>query len=148
MSEAPIPSAAYAAGVARGEWQDDPAQRPALAELDRLHVALSKPVDAGGFLSLLVLRVMLGVGESIAFPGTSKIIARHVPPERRGIANASVAAGIALLKRGGFIHQLGERQQLGFQGGVLFIQRLGDTVQLPPLLFNRRVIRAGPPFTF
>ena len=50
----------------------------------------------GGFLSLLVLRVMLGVGESIAFPGSSKIIARHVPPERRGIANAAVAAGIAL----------------------------------------------------
>ena len=34
---------------------------------------------AGGFLSLLVLRIMLGVGESIAFPGSSKIIARHVP---------------------------------------------------------------------
>src|SRR5687767_8138778 len=50
----------------------------------------------GGFLSLLVLRVMLGVGESIAFPGTSKIIAEQVPAERRGIANASVAAGIAL----------------------------------------------------
>jgi MFS family permease len=39
---------------------------------------------------------MLGVGESISFPGSSKIIARHVPAERRGIANASVAAGIAL----------------------------------------------------
>ena len=51
---------------------------------------------AGGFVSLLVLRVMLGVGESISFPGSSKIIARHVPPERRGVANAAVAAGIAL----------------------------------------------------
>jgi MFS family permease len=51
---------------------------------------------AGGFLSLLVLRIMLGVGESISFPGSSKIIARHVPPERRGLANASVAAGIAI----------------------------------------------------
>jgi MFS family permease len=51
---------------------------------------------AGGFLSLLVLRVMLGVGESIGFPGASKIIARHVPPERRGFANAAVAAGLAL----------------------------------------------------
>ena len=51
---------------------------------------------AGGFLSLLVLRVMLGIGESISFPGSSKIIARHVPPERRGVANAAVAAGIAL----------------------------------------------------
>ena len=51
---------------------------------------------AGGFLSLLVLRVMLGLGESIAFPGSSKIIAQHVPAERRGIANAAVATGIAL----------------------------------------------------
>src|SRR5215213_1971218 len=51
---------------------------------------------AGGFASLLVLRIMLGVGESISFPGSSKIIARHVPPERRGMANAAVAAGIAI----------------------------------------------------
>lgn len=51
---------------------------------------------AGGFASLLVLRIMLGVGESISFPGSSKIIARHVPPERRGVANAAVATGIAL----------------------------------------------------
>ena len=50
----------------------------------------------GGFLSLLVLRVMLGVGESIIFPGSGKIIARHVPPEGRGLANAWCAAGIAL----------------------------------------------------
>jgi MFS family permease len=50
----------------------------------------------GGFLSLLVLRIMLGIGESIFFPGSSKIIARHVPAERRGVANAAVAAGLAL----------------------------------------------------
>ncbi|HEY0163789.1 MAG TPA: MFS transporter [Sphingomicrobium sp.] len=51
---------------------------------------------AGGFASLLVLRVMLGIGESIAFPGSSKIIARHIPAQQRGMANAAVAAGIAL----------------------------------------------------
>ena len=50
----------------------------------------------GGFASLLVLRVMLGIGESIAFPGTSKIISRHIPAHGRGTANAAVAAGIAL----------------------------------------------------
>jgi MFS family permease len=50
----------------------------------------------GGFASLLVLRIMLGVGESIAFPGSSKIIARHIPAERRGLANSAVAAGLAL----------------------------------------------------
>src|SRR5438309_2474057 len=48
-----------------------------------------------GFASLFVLRIMLGVGESLAFPGSSKIIARHVPPERRGTANAALAMGIA-----------------------------------------------------
>lgn len=51
---------------------------------------------AGGFTSLLLLRVMLGIGETIAFPGGSKIIARHVAPERRGVANAALALGIAL----------------------------------------------------
>ena len=51
---------------------------------------------AGGFLSLLVLRVMLGIGESIIFPGSSKIIARHVPAESRGMANAAMATGLAL----------------------------------------------------
>jgi MFS family permease len=50
----------------------------------------------GGFASLFVLRVMLGIGESLAFPGSSKIIARHVGAERRGIANATLAMGIAL----------------------------------------------------
>ena len=51
---------------------------------------------AGGFASLLVLRIMLGVGESISFPGSSKLIARHVAPERRGVANAAVGTGLAL----------------------------------------------------
>jgi MFS transporter, ACS family, D-galactonate transporter len=51
---------------------------------------------AGGFASVLVLRIMLGIGESISFPGSSKIIAQHVPTERRGVANAAVAAGLAL----------------------------------------------------
>lgn len=50
----------------------------------------------GGFLSLFVLRLLLGTAESIAFPGGSKIICRHVPAERRGLANAVVAAALAL----------------------------------------------------
>jgi MFS family permease len=49
-----------------------------------------------GFTSLMVLRILLGVGETIAFPGASKIITRHVPPERRGMANAALSLGIAL----------------------------------------------------
>lgn len=49
----------------------------------------------GGFLSLLLLRIVLGLAESIIFPGSSKLISRHVPAERRGVANALVAAGLA-----------------------------------------------------
>ena len=42
-----LPSARYAAGAARGDWNDDPAQHPALAELDRLHRALLDPPRPG-----------------------------------------------------------------------------------------------------
>ncbi|WP_341633141.1 MFS transporter [Sphingomonas agri] len=49
-----------------------------------------------GFASLLLLRILLGMGETIAFPGASKIITRHVPDDRRGMANAVLALGIAL----------------------------------------------------
>jgi MFS family permease len=50
----------------------------------------------GGLASLIVLRLALGLGESVAFPGSSKIIARHVPAHRRGVANSLVAAALAL----------------------------------------------------
>ncbi|HVI25546.1 MAG TPA: cell division protein ZapE [Xanthomonadaceae bacterium] len=43
-----LPSRAYAAGVARGDWQDDAAQQAALKELDRIHAALlDAPARAG-----------------------------------------------------------------------------------------------------
>ena len=48
MTEAaPRPSARYAACVERGDCTDDPAQHPALAELDRLHDALRDPPRQG-----------------------------------------------------------------------------------------------------
>lgn len=40
---ATTPSQAYAAGVARGDWSEDPAQRPALRELDRIHAGVLDP---------------------------------------------------------------------------------------------------------
>lgn len=58
------PSDAYAAGVARGDWQDDPAQHPALAELDRIHAALIASPERGGFLSKLFSR-----NDDVAIPG-------------------------------------------------------------------------------
>lgn len=50
--DALLPSQVYAAGVARGEWQDDPAQQPALRELDRIHRELLTE-DQDGWLDRL-----------------------------------------------------------------------------------------------
>src|SRR5690606_37213997 len=47
QSAAASPSAAYSAGVARGDWQQDPAQLPVLAELDRIHAALAGTAAPG-----------------------------------------------------------------------------------------------------
>ncbi|MFC3716131.1 cell division protein ZapE [Luteimonas soli] len=41
------PSQRYAEGVARGDWQDDPAQRTVLHELDRIHDAIADAPRAG-----------------------------------------------------------------------------------------------------
>jgi MFS family permease len=51
---------------------------------------------AGGFVALLALRLLLGIGESVAFPCTSKVIAQNIPPENRGLANGVVTAGLKL----------------------------------------------------
>jgi len=47
------PSSRYAAGVARGEWSDDPAQRKVLRELDRIHAALQRASARAGLLGRL-----------------------------------------------------------------------------------------------
>ena len=46
-----------------------------------------------GFAMLLAIRLALGVGESVAFPCYSKILARHLLEEHRGFANGVIAAG-------------------------------------------------------
>ena len=82
-------------------------QIPAGWLVDRFEV---KWVFAGGFLiwsaatavtgvlhsfaALLAVRVVLGMGESVAYPSYSKIIANHFPVERRGFANSVVASGL------------------------------------------------------
>jgi MFS transporter, ACS family, D-galactonate transporter len=48
------------------------------------------------FAALLTVRVILGMGESVAYPSYSKIIANHIPFGDRGLANAVVASGLCL----------------------------------------------------
>jgi MFS transporter, ACS family, D-galactonate transporter len=48
---------------------------------------------AHAFAMLLALRLLLGLGESVAFPSYSRIIAYNVPEQSRGFANSAVSAG-------------------------------------------------------
>jgi MFS family permease len=51
---------------------------------------------ATGFAMLLALRVLLGLGESVGFPASSKLLAQHLPPHLLGFSNALIAAGLML----------------------------------------------------
>lgn len=51
MTDPMLPSQRYAAGVARGDWLHDLAQLPALAELDRIHAAVTTPAPARGLFA-------------------------------------------------------------------------------------------------
>jgi ACS family D-galactonate transporter-like MFS transporter len=50
---------------------------------------------AGGLTALVILRLAMGVGEGVAFPSGSKLMAR-APEARRGIANIALSGGLAL----------------------------------------------------
>jgi len=45
------------------------------------------------FTSLLFVRLVLGVGEAVAYPCYAKILARDFGPAHRGISNGAIAAG-------------------------------------------------------
>jgi MFS family permease len=49
-----------------------------------------------GFAAILALRLLLGLGESAAFPCSSKLLAHHLPSEKLGGANGLIAVGLAL----------------------------------------------------
>jgi ACS family D-galactonate transporter-like MFS transporter len=48
---------------------------------------------AGSFVTLFAMRLLLGMGESVAYPAYSKIFAVHFPEYHRGLANALIDAG-------------------------------------------------------
>lgn len=50
---------------------------------------------ANTLATLFVMRLLLGMGESVVYPSYSKILARHFPEQRRGFANAVIAAGVS-----------------------------------------------------
>jgi MFS family permease len=51
---------------------------------------------AAGFTILLLIRLVLGAGESVTFPCNAKILARDLPPDRLGTTNGFIGVGQAL----------------------------------------------------
>jgi len=49
-----------------------------------------------GFAALLIIRVILGLGESVAFPSYGKVLGSHFKESRRGFANSMIMVGLAL----------------------------------------------------
>ncbi len=82
---------------------------------------------AGGFVTLLALRLMLGLGESVAFPCSSKMLATHVDIDKRGRANGAVSMGLAAGPAFGT-----------FVGGMI-LARFG---MAPALCLTRRTVTA------
>ena len=61
-----------------------------------------------GFATLVILRLLLGAGESVAFPSYNKILALNFGEEHRGTANSVLATGLLIgpglgLLFGGFL---------------------------------------------
>jgi MFS family permease len=51
---------------------------------------------AQGFGALIVLRLLLGIGESAAFPASSALIGGHLDPAKLGRANGLIGLGLSL----------------------------------------------------
>lgn len=65
------------------------------------------------FAGLLAMRLMLGVGESVTYPATSRVLAAVIPECRRGLANSLVDLGARL------------GPALGTMCGALLVARVG-----------------------
>ena len=99
---------------------------------------------AGGFGVLLGFRVLLGVGETVAFPSMSKLLAQAVPPAQLGLANGFTTSGvyfgpaIGVLAGGLIIAAVGWRPMFLLFGVIALLW-------LPPWTLHGRSARATQP---
>ncbi len=88
----------YAPGQVLAAWmaQKINAYRTLTIGLALWSVATMLSGFATGFVMLLALRVVLGLGESVGFPASSKLLAQQLPPRLLGFSNAMICAGLML----------------------------------------------------
>lgn len=58
--------------------------------------ALIPSTFSGAFATLLVVRCILGIGESVIFPASNRLVASWVPTQERGLANGLIFAGVGV----------------------------------------------------
>ncbi len=56
--------------------------------------ALTPPNVAGALAILLIVRFALGVGESVVYPASNRLVAAWIPSPERGLANGLIFAGV------------------------------------------------------
>jgi MFS family permease len=100
-----------------------------------------------GFATLIVIRVILGVGESVAFPSYCKILGSHFAESRRGFANSAIMSGLSLGPAIGMLVGGAVVGRFGWRPFFLALG-LGGLVWLVPwLMWMPRRARAATPTT-
>ena len=104
-----------------------------------------------GFAVLFVVRLLLGMGESVAYPSYSKILAASFPEKQRGIANGAIDAGsklgpaIGLLLGGIIVARFGWRMLFISVGFVSLLWLIPWCIAAPKLKNAPRVATHGGP---
>jgi MFS transporter, ACS family, D-galactonate transporter len=111
-----------------------------------------------GMTGLLALRLLLGAGESVAFPCYSKIFATEFPPARQGLPNAilnsgtKIGAALGVLVGGVLIALYGWRMMFFVLGGggivflILWFMLAPRTDRKPRAHAASTAIRGGPSY--
>ena len=92
------------------------------------------------------MRLLLGIGESVTYPASSRILAAVVPEHRRGLANSLVDLGARLGPAAGTMCGALLVSSLGWRGLFLITGGAGLVWLVPWLIRAPRVLvsRAGP----
>lgn len=98
---------------------------------------------AGAFVALLMLRLLLGVGESAAFPCSSTLIARHVPAARLGAANGLIIVGLSLGPAVGIFFGGHLMETLGWRGVFMLFGAVSLLWLVPWLVVTGKLTDRG-----
>ena len=94
---------------------------------------------ATGLAMLFVLRMLLGLAESVIFPTNARIFAEHAPEHQRGRCNSAMTVGQAMGPTAGTLLGAMDPHRLRLAGGILRARR-GVAVVADPVARPARCI--------